>query len=181
MRYLSILLLSLSLLGLQGCTTTLTKGSDRRTDGAYVEDSTIADTATARIKKKYTDKVHINVNSYNRKVLITGEVPDEMTKADITRIIYGVQNVTEIHNELTIGMLTSLSSRTGDTFTTSNVGMRLRDTSNDLRADRVVVVTENGVVYLQGLVTHAEAKIATDIASTSRGVKKVVPLFEYID
>lgn len=181
MRYLAVLILSISLLGLQGCATSLTKGADRRTEGTYIEDGTIADTANARIKKKYAEKVHINVNSYNRKVLVTGEAGDEAVKADITRIIGGVQNVTAINNELVIGPLSPLSSRTSDAITTSNAGLRLRDSGKDLRADRIVVVTENGVVYLLGLVTRAEAGIANEVVSTSRGVKKVVPLFEYID
>ena len=97
----SLLLLAMAL-ALQGCATTLTKGSDRRTQGTYIDDGYIADTATDRIKNKYESKVHINVHSYNRKVLVTGEVPDEPTKTDITRIIGGVQNVTDIHNELSI-------------------------------------------------------------------------------
>lgn len=181
MRYLTVFILSMSLLGLHGCASSLTKGADRRTEGTYIEDGTIAETAITRIKKKYEDKVHVNVNSYNRKVLVTGEVGDESVKADITRIVGGVQNVTAINNELVIGPLSSLSARTSDAITTSNVGLRLRDSGKDLRADRIVVVTENGVVYLLGLVTRSEAGIANEIASTSRGAKKVVPMFEYID
>lgn len=181
MRYLMVLLLSLFIVGLQGCTTSMSKGSDRRTEGTYIDDGAISDMAASRIKKKYADKVHVNVNSYNRKVLVTGEVGDETTKTDITRIIGGVQNVTAINNELVIGPLSSFSSRTSDAITSSNVGLRLRDGGKELRADRIMVVTENGIVYLMGLVTRKEAGIATDIASTSRGVKKVVPMFEYID
>lgn len=180
MRYLVALIL-FSILGLQGCTTTLTKGADRRTQGAYIEDETIEDTANTRIKNKYKEKVHINVNSYNRKVLVSGEVADEAVKADISRIIGGVQNVTAINNELNIGPHSSLSSRSGDGLTTSNVKMRLGDSGKDFRAELVKVVTENGVVYLLGLITRAEGAIASDIASTSKGVKKVVPLFDYID
>jgi len=181
-RYFYLLLFVAALPGLQGCASTLTKGADRRTEGTYIEDGTIADTATDRIKKKYADKVHVNVNSYNRKVLVTGEVPDEAVKTDITRIVGGVQNVTDINNELVIGPLSSLAARSTDTLTTSNVMFRLRDSGKDFfRADRVVVVTEHDTVYLLGLVTHAEADVAKDIASTSRGAKKVVPLFEYID
>jgi len=181
MRYQTFLLLSFFLFGLQGCTTSITKGSDRRTEGTYIDDGSIADMAASRIKKKYADKVHINVNSYNRKVLVTGEVGDESVKADITRIIGGVQNVTAINNELVIVPLSSFSSRTSDAITTSNVGLRLRDSNKELRADRITVVTENSIVYLLGLVTRKEAGIANEIASTSRGVKKVVPMFEYID
>jgi osmotically-inducible protein OsmY len=175
------LLLATALFVLQGCASTLTKGSDRRTDGAYIEDGTIADTATSRINNKYTDKVHVNVNSYNRKVLVSGEVANESVKADITRIIGGVQNVTAINNELIIGPLATLSSRSGDALTTSNVNIRMSESGKDLRAERIKVVTENATVYLLGLVTHSEADIAKDIASTSRGVKKVVPMFDYID
>ena len=181
MRYFLALSVAFALLGLQGCTTSISKGADRRTEGTYIEDGAIAETAATRIKKKYADRVHINVNSYNRKVLVTGEVPDEAIKSDITRIIGGVQNVTEIRNELVIGLHSSFSARTSDAITTSNVGLRLRDSGKELRAERIQVVTENGIVYLLGLVTRKEASIANDIASTSRGVKKVVPMFEYID
>jgi osmotically-inducible protein OsmY len=180
-RYLSLLLLAVVFI-FQGCATTLTKGADRRTQGTYIDDGYIEDTATERIKKKYEEKVHINISSYNRKVLVTGEVADEAVKSDITRIIGGVQNVTDIHNELIIAPLSNLSSRSGDTLTTSNVMFRLRDSGKDFfRAERVKVVTEHDIVYLQGLVTHAEADVANDIASTSRGVKKVLPLFEFVD
>ena len=181
MRYVYVLLFAAASLVFQGCATTLTKGADRRTQGSFIEDGTIEDTATERIKNKYAEKVHINVNSYNRQVLVTGEVADESVKADIKRIIGGVQNVTAIHNELLVSPLSNLSSRSGDTVTTSNVLLRLRDSGKDFRAERVKVVTEAGTVYLLGLVTHAEADIAKEIASTSRGVNKVIPFFEYID
>lgn len=177
---LSLLLIAAALL-LQGCTTSMSKGADRRTEGTYIDDGYIAETATTRIKNKYANKVQINVNSYNRKVLVTGEVADDVVKSDITRIVGGVQNVTGINNELAIGPQTTLSSRSSDALTTSNVNLRMRDSGKTLNSDRVKVVTENGVVYLLGLVTRAEGKIATDFASTSSGVKKVVPLFEYID
>lgn len=179
-RILSLLLIAAALL-LQGCTTSMSKGADRRTEGTYIDDGYIEDTATTRIKNKYADKVHINVNSYNRKVLVTGEVADEVVKTDITRIIGSVQNVTGINNELVIGPRVTLSSRSNDALTTSNVNLRLRDSGKVLNSDRVKIVTENGVVFLLGLVTRAEGKVATDTASTSSGVKKVVPLFEYID
>ena len=179
-RILSLLLIAAALL-LQGCTTSMSKGADRRTEGTYIDDGYIEDTATTRIKNKYADKVHINVNSYNRRVLVTGEVADEVVKTDITRIIGSVQNVTGINNELVIGPRVTLSSRSSDALTTSNVNLRLRDSGKALNSDRVKVVTESGVVFLLGLVTQAEGKVATDTASTSSGVKKVVPLFEYID
>ena len=181
-RYLSLFFIAATLLALHGCATAITKGADRRTEGAYIEDSTIEDTANTRIKNKYRDTVHINVNSYNRKVLITGEVPDEATKSDMFRIAGTVQNVTDIHNEVIIGPHSSLAARSNDALTTSNVYYRLRDSGKDFfRADRVKIITERNTVYLLGLVTHAEAAVATEIASTSSGVKKVVPFFEFID
>lgn len=176
-----IVLLIFSLLSLQACTTSLSKGADRRTQGAYIEDETIEDTANTRIKNKYKEKVHINVNSYNRKVLVTGEVTDEAVKTDISRIIGGVQNVSAINNELVIGPMSSLSTRSSDGLTTSNVKLRLNDSNKGLNSDLIKVVTENGTVYLMGLITRAEGAIASDLASTSKGVKKVVPLFDYID
>jgi len=180
-RNLNFLLFAAALFVLQGCSTNISKGSDRRTQGTYIEDGTIEETATIRIKKKYKDQVHVNVNCYNRKVLVTGEVADENIKADISRIIVGVQNVTAINNELIIGPMVPLTSRSGDSITSSNVSMRLSDSGKDLRGERIKVVTENGTVYLLGLITHAEADIAKNVASTSSGVKKVVTLFDYID
>lgn len=167
---------------LQACTTPLTKGADRRTDGIYIEDGTIEDTALARIQKKYEDKVHINVNSYNRKVLVTGEVPSEEIKQDIFRIVGTVQNVTDIYNELHVGFKSDFSARSNDGLITSNIKVRMRNTTHEnFRGDTVKVVTERGVVYLLGLVGKAEGNIAIEVARTSSGVKKVVPFFEYID
>lgn len=180
-RKIGYLVIATVLLALQGCASTLTKGADRRSEGAFVEDGTIEGTAASRIKKKYLDKVQFNITSYNRKVLVTGEVTDEAIKTEITRIIGGVQNVTDIKNELVVAPLATISARSNDAFITSNINLRLRDGGKDFRSDRIKVVTENGAVYLLGLVTQAEGKIATDIASTSRAVKKVVPLFEFID
>jgi len=180
-RYLLFILFAVSMVVFEGCTTTLTKGADRRTPGAFLEDSTIEETAVRRIKTKYSDRVHIIVTSYNRKVLVTGEAEDDTLQSDITRIIGGVQNVTAIDNQMVIGPLASLSSRSGDTLTTYNVNLRLRDGGKDFKSDLIKVVTTSDIVYLMGIVTHAEAEIAKEIARTSRGVKKVVPMFEYID
>ena len=181
-RHLNMFFIASALILFQGCTTTFTKGSDRRTEGIYIEDDSIESVALQRIKKKYSEKIHINVNSYNRKVLVTGEVPDETIKNDITRIVGTVQNVTQINNELTLGPQSSFSTRSSDSITTSNVKLRLRNTDKEFfRPDRVKVVTEKDVVYLMGLLTHAEGDLATEVARTSSGVKKVVPYYEYID
>lgn len=180
-RSLNLLVLAAIVASLNACVPVITKGDDRRTTGIYIEDGTIEDTALSRIKDKYKDSVHVNVTSYNRMVLATGEVPNETVKADIFRIVGGVQNVKDINNELVIGPLASLTSRTGDTLITGSVKSRFTQGKDRVRADHVKVVTENGVVYLLGLVTRSEAEYVTEIASTTRDVKKVVRVFEYLD
>ncbi len=181
LRLACLSLLALSLF-LQGCNTTLTKGSDRRTDGIYIEDGTIESTALQRIQKKYQNKVRVEINSYNRKVLITGEVPDEAVKSDMFRIVGTVQNVTDIYNEVKIGFHASLGERANDDLIASNVRVRMRNTGKDFfRPDRVKVVVSHNICYLMGLVTHAEADVAIEVARTSNAVTKVVPYYEYID
>lgn len=180
-RSLNLLTLAAVLGFLSACVPVLTKGDDRRTTGIYIEDGTIEDTAMARIKEKYKDTVHVNITSYNRMVLATGEAPNEATKGDITRIIGGVQNVKDINNELALGPLSSLTSRSGDAFITGSVKSRFKQSKDRIRAEHVKVITENGVVYLLGLVTRAESEFATEVASTTRDVKKVVRVFEYLD
>lgn len=180
-RSLNLLLLAAMLGCLNACVPVITKGDDRRTTGIYIEDGTIEDTAMKRVKEKYKDAVHVNITSYNRMVLITGEVANESVKTDITRIAGGVQNVKDINNELVIGPLASLTSRSGDALITGSVKSLFKEGKDRTRADHVKVITENGVVYLLGLVTRKEAEFATEVASTTRDVKKVVRVFEYLD
>lgn len=180
-RSLSLLALAAVLGALNACVPVITKGDDRRTTGIYIEDGSIEDVANERIKEKYKDSVHVNITSYNRMVLVTGEVANDTVKSDITRIVGGVQNVKDIHNELVIGPLASLSARSGDAMVTGDVKARFMQSRERGKAEHVKVVTENGIVYLIGLVTRAEAAFATEIASTTRGVKKVVRVFEYLD
>jgi osmotically-inducible protein OsmY len=153
---------------------------DRRTSGAYIEDEAIEDKASNRINVKYKDKVHVNVTSYNRNVLISGEAPDEAAKDGIGKIVSGIENIRNVNNELVVSGLTSLTSRSSDTLITSNVKLRFVN-NKKFSADHVKVVTENGKVFLMGIVTHAEADAATELASTTGGVQHVVRLFEYLD
>ncbi len=180
-RSLNLLLLATVVGFLSACVPVITKGDDRRTTGIYIEDGTIEDTAMSRIKEKYKDTVHVNIASYNRMVLATGEVPSDTVKADITRIIGGVQNVKDINNELVIGPMATLSSRSGDAMITGSVKSRFNESKDRMRADHVKVITENGIVYLLGMVTHSESEFATEIAATTKDVKKVVRVFEYLD
>ncbi len=152
---------------------------DRRTVGTMTEDEGVEQKASNRIKEKNKD-AHINVTSYNRMVLLTGEVPTEAAKADAERIARAVENVRSVFNELRIAGNTAMQSRTNDSVITSKVKARFVD-ARKFSPVHVKVVTENGVVYLMGLVKKQEAADATEVARTTGGVTKVVRLFEYLD
>lgn len=153
--------------------------TDRRTSGTQLEDETIEIKAGARIREQLGDRVHINVNSYNRVVLLTGEVRNEEDKATVERLVGGVENVTNVMNEVSVSMLSSLSSRSNDVVIQGKVKARLID-ARDLLSNAFYVVVERGEVFLMGRVTEREANRATDIAREVSGVKKVVRAFEII-
>lgn len=151
---------------------------DRRSTGTQVEDQRIESRAGSAIDERFGWKVHVNVTSYNRQVLITGEVPDAVSHAEVEKLIAVLPGVRTLANELTIGRLTSLAARTGDAVVTSNVKTRFLGAKN-FNPVHVKVVTEAGVVFLMGMVTEVEANAASEIARTTDGVKKVVKVFEY--
>ncbi|TAH49516.1 MAG: BON domain-containing protein [Betaproteobacteria bacterium] len=153
--------------------------SDRRTSGTYVEDEAIEWKSGSRISEHFGSNTHVNVTSFNRNALLTGEVPNDNTRAEVERLVAGVANVKGIVNELVVGPTSSLTARGNDTLITSNVKARMVDSQN-VPAHNVKVVTEVNVVYLMGLVTRAEADAAAEVARTSQGVRKVVRVFEYI-
>lgn len=188
MRYLSVLILATATM-LQGCAVPvvaagvgagLMVSEDRRSTGAMIEDDTIESKSHSRIAEKYKDNARVSVTAFNRFALLTGEAPTEAAKMDAERIVGSVPNVKGIANELVVGVNTGVGTRSKDSFITSSVKARFVNTPT-FKADHVKVVTESGVVYLMGLVTHAEADASSDIASTTRGVLKVVRVFEYID
>ena len=180
-------LLALLLPALAGCFGVAVVGmgagalmlSDRRPSETYVTDQGIELRASNSISEKYHDRVHVNVTSYNRMVLITGEVPDAATKTDIEQIVAGKPNVKATQNELKISGLSALGGRSNDSLITSKVKGRFIDYGK-FSANIVKVVTENGTVYLMGLVTQREADAATQIARETSGVLGVVRLFEYL-
>jgi osmotically-inducible protein OsmY len=151
---------------------------DRRSTGTQLEDQGIELRAGNRIDDRHGERVHVNVTSFNRHVLLTGEVPDEATRADIETIVSGVPNVTGVSNDLQIAGRSSTTSRSNDTLITAKVKTRLVD-ANKFNPFHVKVVTEAAVVYLLGLVTEQEAADAVEIARTTAGVRKVVKMFEY--
>lgn len=189
MRHFIPLLLLAALPQLQGCFPVAATGvaagviaaEDRRTVGTITEDQGIEFKASSRISEKFKDGVHVNVTSYNRMVLLTGEAPDEATKTAIGRIARAVENVRDVWNEIAIAGVSSLSSRTNDAVITSKVKARFVD-AQKFSPFHVKVVTENGVVYLLGLVKRKEADDAAEIARTTSGVRKVVKVFyDYLD
>ncbi len=172
---------------LQGCVPMIAAGAtagalsafDRRSLGTQTEDETIEWKSSSRVSEKMGDKAHLNFTSFNRKVLITGEVPTTEDKAEAERLVSGVPNVRGVYNELTVGPVTSFSDRSNDSFITSKVKSRSVD-SGKYNPVHVKVVTEAGVVFLLGMVTQPEADSAIGVARTTAGVKKVVNLLEII-
>ena len=153
---------------------------DRRTVGALTEDEGIELKAAGRIGERFKDGVHVNVTSYNRMVMLTGEVPDAAARTEAERIAWAVENVRGVHNELAVAGVSSYTVRSNDSILTTKVKARFLD-SQKFNPLHVKVVTENSVVYLMGLVRKQEANDATEIARTTSGVQKVVRVFEYLD
>src|SRR3989338_3386353 len=188
MRLLLALITTVMLAGnLSGCAPVVAGGAaagglmaaDRRTSGAYVEDQGIEIKAESRISEKLGDKIHVNVTSFNRNVLITGEAIDENTKQTAESIVKNIENVRSVTNDLIIAGASSMSSRSNDSYLTSKVKTRMV-TENRFPANYVKVVTENSTVYLMGMVTRQEADDAVEIARGTDGVQKVVNVFEYV-
>ncbi len=154
--------------------------ADRRTSGIYVEDENIELKSVKFMETNLGEHAHVNVTSYNRNVLLTGEVPDEAAKAKAESAVKAITNVRNITDEIVVGPKSSLSSRSNDTYLTSKVKTQFV-TENKFQANYVKVVTENSVVYLLGIVNKAEADAAAEIAASTSGVAKVVKVFEYIN
>jgi osmotically-inducible protein OsmY len=153
--------------------------SDRRTSGSQLEDEGIELRAASRIRDQLGDRVHINVTSYNRRVLLTGEVPTASDLQLVEHIVTQVENVQAVVNELAVLGKSTLSQRSSDVLVASRVKAGFID-AKDLFANSFQVVVERGVTYLMGRVTQREADHATEIARTTTGVQKVVRVFDII-
>ena len=152
---------------------------DRRSSGAQVDDQAIELRSGNRLTEVLADRGHVNVTSYNRMVLITGEVPTEADKAAVEPAVARIDNVRSVVNELTVGEVSTISNRANDTLLTGKVKASLVD-AKDMQVNAFKVVTERGVVYLMGRVTEREAGRAADIARNVSGVRKVVRVFEIV-
>jgi osmotically-inducible protein OsmY len=184
---LTAALLGSLLVSLQGCVAVVAGGmvagavatADRRTLGAQTEDKAIAVKAETRMPQIVGDAGHVNINSYNRKVLLTGEVKDEEMKRAVENEVRSITNVDNVINELVVAGPSSYTSRSNDTLITSKVKLSLAD-KKTVSANSFKVVTERGNVYLMGLVTQREGNIAAQVAQGVSGVIRVVKIFEYI-
>lgn len=153
--------------------------TDRRQTEAFLADEGIELRAISRINEKFPEQVHVNVTSYNRMALLTGEVPDEATRREVEKIVSTVPMVKTISNELQISGSSSLAGRATDAFLTSKIKARFLD-HNQFSPTKIKVVTEAGTAFLIGLVTNTEATASVEIARTTGGVLKVVRMFEII-
>jgi osmotically-inducible protein OsmY len=173
---------------LQGCFPVMVAGiggaalvaADRRTAGAVAEDQSIEWKVASTLRKHFGTLNHINTTSYNRNVLLTGQVQNEEVRAEAGHLTSTVANVRGVFNELVIAPPLGFGARSNDTAISTNVKTRFLP-AGGFKANHVKVVTEAGTVFLLGVVTRAEGEEAVKIASDSKGVKTVVRVFEYID
>lgn len=172
---------------LQGCFPVVAGGavagaamiSDRRSSGAFVDDEAIEWKTRSALRERFGSSINVGVVSYNRNVLLIGQVPDDVTRTEAGRIASGIDNVRGIINEVEVAGLSSLTSRSNDALITSRVKARFVD-DESFRAHQVKVVTSAGTVFLMGIVTRREADAATEVARTTQGVQKVVRVFEFV-
>lgn len=183
---LAATLLAAALLG--GCAPLLIGGAvvggsmmatDRRSAGAQVDDQVIEGKAANAVTTLLVERAHVNVTSYNRIVLLTGEVPNEADKAAVAKAVSQIESVRSIVNDIAVMPNSSLSARSNDSILTGKVKAAFVDAS-DLSVNSIKVVTERGVVFLMGLVTETEARRATEVARGVGGVQKVVRVFQIV-
>ena len=154
----------------------------RRSAGTVVDDEVIELKALAALRRNddIAPNSHINATSYNGILLLTGETLNEDTRRRITELVENIDKVRRVHNELAIAAPSSMLSRSSDSVITAKIKTALGRHSFEIAA-RTKVVTENGVVYLMGLVRRSEADVSTNIARKIGGVQRVVKLFEYFE
>jgi len=185
MKPLAVLLSLAAVLLLAGCPAAIIGGGavaygtieDRRTSGTMMDDSSIESGINRSVRERYGENTHVNVTSFNRSVLLTGEIPEDARRAEIEKMAQGAGNVRNITNELQVGAPSSMGARANDSYITTKVKGRLLD-SNKVNPIHVKVVTEAGVVYLMGIVTEQEAADAVEVARNTGGVVKVVRIFD---
>jgi osmotically-inducible protein OsmY len=188
-KLLIIIVLGLALPLLQSCSSIISATTsepfeeDRgeRSSGSFIDDEIIETKALVNIDKADPQlaQSHISVVSYNRVVLLAGQVANENLRQLAAEAVNKIGGLKRVHNEITVAGATSMVARSNDSWITSKIKTKML-ADGDLESSRIKIVTENGVVYLMGLVTRNEGNQAADIASKTAGVQKVVRIFEYI-
>ncbi len=164
-----------------GAAGTALVATDRRSAGAQIDDTAIEAKVGQYASSRWGDRAHVATTSYNGVVLLTGEVPDAEGKAAVAEFARTTDRVRAVHNELVIAAPSPIGSRSNDAYLTSVVKTRFLEATDKFSATHVKVVTDRGVVYLMGLVRRSEIEAAAQIASTTKGVERVVKVVEYID
>ena len=181
----------LSVCALHGCAATVVGGTvggaalvaqDPRTTGSFIEDQAIELKAYAALRREpdTASKVHASFTSYDRVVLISGEANDAQARERVAELVRTIPNVRKVHNELNLAAPSAIPSRWSDAYVTTKVKSRFLSTEG-VNPLRIKVVTENGTVYLMGIVSRQEAEAATQVARTTAGVQRVVRLFDLAD
>ena len=174
---------------LSGCAPLLVGGAavtavavaeDRRSAGVFVDDENIENRALLKVKTRFGGQVHVNITSYNRHVLVTGEAASDAVRKGVEEEVNAVPGIKRVFNELAVGPQAGVLAISNDTRLTTVVKTRFLE-ANRFQSNHVKVVTEAGVVYLLGIVKRVEADAAAQLASTTSGVSRVVRLFEYVD
>ena len=186
-KLLGLTILVAALPALQGCFPLAVTGAagaaimanDRRTTGTYIEDEGIEWKVVGRVRGEDFKGSHVNSTSFNRRVLLTGEAPNEEVKKKIEEAVRAIPNVREVTNEILVAGASSLASRGSDALITSNVKARMVN-NGKFSPTHVKVLTEASVVYLMGLVSPDEGDAAVESARTTGGVNRVVKVFEYL-
>ncbi len=161
-------------------TSAVVAAQDRRTAGTIVEDTSIQIKALQAVKDQSINNpnIHVLVMSYNNRVLLIGQVPSQKIRADLDKSVRAIEKVRQVHNEIMVKEPTSMRVRSSDSWITAKVKSEMTVT-RDINPTRVKVITEDGIVYMMGIVKPFEEEITVDIARHTKGVKKVVKIFEY--
>ena len=162
----------------------LLAGCGSRSIGNKIDDQFIDPEVSANISRAHADLTspssHIVITSYNGVVLLAGQTPRSELKLAAEQAARKVQGVSKVHNELQVLQPTSVIARSNDSLLTTKVKAQMLADSS-VPGSRIKVVTENGIVYLLGLVTHLEANHATNLVQSVSGVQRIVKLFQYTD
>lgn len=152
---------------------------DRRSTGIQADDETSEWRGRNRVPSAYSDSANVNFTAFNRNLLVTGEVPNAQARADIGDMAERIEGIRRVHNELQIAAVSTLASRSNDVFISSKYKARLLD-NDRVASNHIKPVTENGVLFLMGIVNEGEAVAAVNLARTTAGVRKVVNLLEVL-